>query len=153
MIITNGVIKDFSIVKTVLSHIPVSFGGLDSYADKLSADTVIEKADTKFSLHDNTFFIDDSSIKTNIFELTAKGSVDQGLDTDMQTTLHLNNDISAALVNQFDGLKFLCDDSKRITVEGDLKGVIPHLKYKPNKDFKKKGKKAIRAMFGQLFGA
>ena len=51
-------------------------------------------------------FIDDSLIETNIFEFMAKGSVDQGLNMDMQTMLHLNSDISAALVNELEGLKY-----------------------------------------------
>ena len=76
--------------------------------DKLKAeDTVIEKAQAQFSLHDKTLFIDDSLIQTNIFEFTAKGSVDQGFNMDMQTMLHLNSDVSAALVNEFEGLKYL----------------------------------------------
>jgi hypothetical protein len=127
---------------------------MDGYINKLGAqDTVIEKAETDFSLHDRTVFIDNFLVKTNIFEFTAKGSMDQGLNMDMQTMLYLNGDISAALVNEFDGLKYLMDDSKRIAIDASLKGVIPHLKYKPNKDFRKKGKKTINALFRQLLGA
>ncbi len=152
IIITDGLIKHFNIIKTVLSHTLVSFGGIDGTIDKLGAEnTVIEKAEAEFSLHDKAVFIDNSLIKTNIFEFTAKGPVDQGLNMDMQTMLYLNTDISATLVNEFEGLKFLCDDTKRIAIDAGLKGVIPHLKYKPNKDFRKKGKKAINAMFRQLF--
>ena len=142
IIITDGVIKNFNIIKIVLSHTLGVFGGMEGNIDKLGAqDTVIEKAEAEFSFHDKTVFIDDFLIKTNIFEFTAKGSVDQGLNMDMQTMLHLNGDVSAALVNEFDGLKYLMDDSKRIAIDASLKGVIPHLKYKPNKDFRKKSKK------------
>ena len=69
--------------------------------------------------------------------------MDQGLNMDMQTMLRLNNDVSAALVNEFEGLKYFMDDSKRIAIGASLKGVIPHLKYKPNKDFRKKSKKVL----------
>jgi hypothetical protein len=121
---------------------------------KLGAqDTVIEKAEAKFSFHDKAVFIDDSLIKTNIFELTAKGSVDQGLNMDMQTMLHLNGDVTAALVNEFDGLKYLMDDSKRIAIDASLKGVIPHLKYKPSKDFRKKSKRVLIEEGGNILGA
>ncbi len=150
--ITDGVIKHINVIKTVLSYTPVVFGSMNGTIDKLGAeDIVIEKAEAEFSLHDKAVFIDNSSIKTNIFEFTAKGSVDQGLNTDMQTMLYLNDDVSAALVNELGGLKYLMDDTKRIAIDASLKGVIPHLKYKPNKDFRKKGKKAINAMFRQLF--
>jgi len=149
--ITDGVIKNFNIIKTVLSHTPGVFGEMDGVIDKLGAganDTIIDKVQAQFSLHDKTVFIDDSLIKTNIFEFTAKGSVDNGLNMDMQTMLHLNADVSAALVNELEGLKFLCDDSKRITIDAGFKGVFPHLKYKLNKDFRKKSKNAL---FRQLF--
>jgi len=144
IVITGGVIKNLNIIKTVLPPTLGAFGGMDGFIDKLGVnDTVIEKAEAKFSFHDKIVFIDDSLIKTNIFEFTAKGSVDQGLNTDMQTMLHLNKDVSAALINEFDGLKSLCDDSKRIAIDASLKGIFPHLKYKPNKDFRKKSKKFL----------
>ncbi len=152
IIITDGVIKNFNIIKTVLSHTLGIFVGMEAIDNLLNGrfkntlgakDTVIEKAEAKFSIHDKTVFIDDSSIKTNIFEFTAKGSLDQGLNTDMQTMLYLNGDVSAALVNELEGLKYLMDDSKRIAIDASLKGVIPHLKYKPNKDFRKKSKEFL----------
>jgi len=151
--ITNGMIKNFNIVKAVLSRALGAFGiGGTSVGDLLGGqlkealgkqDTVIENARAQFSLHDNALFIDDSLIKTNIFELSAKGSMDRGLKVDMQTMLHLNADVSSALVNELDGLKYLCDDSGRISIGASLQGVAPHLKYKPNKDFRKKSRKAM----------
>jgi len=95
-------------------------------------------------VHDKTFFIEDSLVETNILDLTAKGSVDQGLNTDLQTMLHLSGDVSAALANGFEGLKYFMDDNKRIAIGAQVKGVIPHLKYKPDKDFRKKSKKAFK---------
>jgi len=160
--ITNGVIKDFNIIKTILSHTLGVFGGMGINIDNLisgqlkstlgGADTVIKKADVKFSLHDKAVFIDDSLVQTNIFEVTAKGSVDPGLNMGLQTILHLDNDISTVLVDQFDGLKLLCDDSKRITIGASLTGVIPHLKYKPNKDFRKKSTRALMEEGGNILG-
>ena len=121
--------------------------------DKFGAeDTLIKKAQVKFAYHDKTVFIDDSLVQTNIFELTAKGSMDQEFNMDMQTILHLNEDVSATLVNELGGLKYLMDDSKRIAIGASLKGVIPHLKYKPNKDFKKKSKKALMKEGGNILG-
>jgi hypothetical protein len=154
IIFTDGVIKNFNIIKTVLSHTLGVFGGMGGNIDKLGAqDIAIEKAEAKFSFHDKVFFIDDLLIKTNIFELTAQGPVDQGLNMDMQTMLHLNADVSAALVNEFEGLKYLMDDSKRIAIDASLKGAIPHLKYKPNKDFRKKSKKVLMEEGGDILGA
>jgi len=142
--ITGAVIKNFNIFKTVLSPVLGVFGGMDGYVDKLGAkDTIIDKAMAQFSIHNNAVFIDNFLIKTNIFELTAKGSVDQGLHMDLQTILYLNADVSAVLVSELEGLKYLMDDSKRIAMDASLKGVIPHLKFKPNKDFRKKSKKAL----------
>jgi len=57
------------------------------------------------------------------------------------------------LVNELDGLKYLCDDSKRIAIGASLKGVIPHLKYKPNKDFRKKSRKALIKEVGGILNA
>jgi len=142
--ITGVVIKNFNIFKTVLSLTLGVVGDIDGIIGKLGAnDVIIEKAQAQFSYHNKTVFIDDSLIKTNIFEFKAQGSLDQGLNTDMQTMLRLNEDISAALVNELDGLKFLYDGTKRIAIGASLKGVIPHLKYKPDKDFRKKSKKAL----------
>jgi hypothetical protein len=153
IVTTGGVIKDFNIIKTVLSHTIGVLGGINGIIDKLgTVDTVIKKAKAEFSFHDKTFFINDSLIDTNIFELTAKGSVDQGLNTDMQTMLRLNEDVSASLINEIDGLKLLCDDSKRIAIDASLKGIIPHLKYKPNKDFRKKSKKLLMQEGGNILG-
>ena len=159
--ISDGVVKNFNIIKMVLSHTLGVFGSIDSSIDNLlngplknkldTNDTVIESAEAKFSYHDRNLFIDDSLVKTDIFEFTAQGSVDQGLNMDMQTMLHINADVSAALINELEGLKFFCDDSKRIAIGASLKGEYPHLKYKPNKDFRKKSKKAINALFRQLF--
>ena len=129
VIITGGIIKDFNIIKTLLSHTLGGFGGnIDGILNgklknNLGADdTIIDNAHAQFSLHDKAFFIDDSVVQTNIFELTAKGSVDQGSNMDLQTMLHLNNDLSTALVNELDGLKYLMDDSKRIAIGASLKG-------------------------------
>ena len=84
------------------------FGGMDGFIDKLAQeDTIIKNAQAQFLFHDKTLFIDDSSIETNILEFKAQGSVDQGLNMDMQTMLHLNNDVSAALINELEGLKIL----------------------------------------------
>ena len=163
IIIAQGVIKNFNIIKTALSHTLGVFGGIDDNIDNLlngklksklgTDDTILEKAEAKFSLHDKAIFIDESLIQTNIFELTAKGSVDQGLNTDIQTMLHLNADVSALLVNELDGLKLLCDDSKRIAIDASLTGVIPRLKYKPNKDFRKKSKQMLMEEGGNILGA
>jgi len=154
IIISDGVIKNFNIVKAVLSHAVKNFGGLDDMVNKLGAnDTLIEKAEAKFSYHDKTIFMDDFLLQTNILEFNAQGSMGEGLNTTLQTMLRLNTDLSASLVNQLDGLKYLCDDSKRIAIGGSLNGVYPHLKYKSDKDFKKKTKKVFNAMFRQLLGA
>jgi len=145
LIITNAIIKNFNIIKSILSPMMRGvMGGMEGYFDKLGGeDTIIDKATAQFSIHDKTVFIDSFTIKTNIFEFTAKGSIDQGLNTDLQTMLHLNSDVSASLVGTLTGLKFLYDDTNRIAIGASLKGVIPHLKYKPDKDFRKKGKKAL----------
>jgi hypothetical protein len=160
--ITGGVIRNFNIIKTLLSHTLGAFGGKDGNIDNLlngqlksklgADDTTIEKAQAQISFHDKTFFIDDSLVQTNIFELSAKGTVDMGLNMDMQTMLHLNNDVSAALVNELEGLKYLYDDSDRIAIGASLKGVIPHLKYKPNKDFRKKSKRMMIEEGGNILG-
>ncbi len=160
---TGGVIKNFNVIQTLFSHTLGVFGPLQRNIDNLlegplknslgPKDTVIEKAQAQFSIHNKTVFIDDSLVQTNIFEFKAKGSVDQGLNMDMQTTLALNGDISATLINEFKGLEYLTDDSKRIAIGASLKGVIPHLKYKPNKDFRKKSKRALMAEGGNILGA
>lgn len=162
IIITGGIIKDFNIIKFILSHTLGVFGGMESHIDNLlngqlkgqlgAEDTIIEKAQAQFSLRDKTVFVDDAIIHTNIFELTAKGSVDQGLNMDMHTMLHLNGDVSDALVNELDGLKVLRDDSNRIAIGASLTGVIPHLRYKPDKEFRKKSKKALFKEGGNILG-
>ena len=154
ILITNALIKDFNIIKIVLSQALGVFGDMDGIIKKLGADdTVIKKAGAQFSYHDKTFFIDNSLIKTNILEFTAKGSFDQGLNMDMETMLRVNADVSADLINEFGGLRFFGDDTKRIAIGASLKGIFPHLKYKPNKDFKKQSRKAFMAAGGSILGA
>ena len=160
--ITGGAIKDFNITKTILSQTLGGFGWVEgNVVDSLNGpmkdilgaqDTVLEKAEIAFSIHDKTVFIDNSLIKTNMFEFKAQGSIDEGLNTDLQTMLHLSNDVSAALIDELGGLKVLCDDSDRIAIGASLKGVVPHLKYKPNKDFKKKSRKALIEEGGNILG-
>jgi hypothetical protein len=159
--ISNGLIKHLNIVHEVLSHTLGNFGveiNMDRLfkgplKDKLNApDTVIEKALAQFAVHDKTVFIDNSTVKTNIFEFSAKGSVDVGMNLDMQTVFYFNDDISAGLVEQLDGFKYLMDDSKRISIDASLQGVIPHLKYKPSKAFRKKSKKALMQEGGRILG-
>jgi len=156
--VTGGVIRNFNIIKELLSRTLGAFeGDIDNLLngqlkDKLEAkDTVIQKAQAQFSVHDKALFIDNSLIQTNILELSANGSMDQGLNLDMQTLLHLNADVSAAFINQIEALKYLCDDSGRIAIDASLKGDIHHLKYKPNKDFKKRMKKSFKSIFGGFF--
>ena len=115
-------------------------------------DTLIKKAGAKFELQDKVFSIKDAVIKTNIFEIDANGSVGLDLNTELNTMLYVNPDITASLENKLDGLKILCDPSGRITVGGNLKGTIPHLKYKPNKDFRKKTKKFLMQEGGNILG-
>lgn len=148
----DGIIKDFNVFEVILSRTLRVFGSLDAILGKLGTqDMFVDKATAQFSVHDGTVFINDSLIQTNIFELTAQGSVDRGLKMDMQTMLHLNADVSADLVNAVDGLQFLMDDSKRIAIGGNVSGVIPHVKYKPNKEFRKKSKKALISLGGNIF--
>jgi len=151
--IVGGVIRNFNGIRTLLSHTLGSFGWVEGNVvnllngqvkDKLNErDTVLEQGDAVFSFHDQTLFLDDLLLKTDMFEFKARGSVDRGLNADFQTMLHLNSDVSAALVHELEGLKFLYDDTERIAVGASLSGVIPHLKYKPNKDFRKRSKKAL----------
>ena len=160
--ITGGLINGFNPINAVLSHAAGIFGGMsgniDNFInsqlkDKLGGnDTVIEKARARFSLQNKTVTIEDSLIQTNVLEFSAKGSIDQGSSMDMETMLHLNSDISAALVNEFAGMKLLCDESDRIAIGASLKGVIPHLKYKPNKDFRKKSKRFFIEEGGNILG-
>jgi len=153
ILISGVVIKNFNLIKSLLSHALGAFGGMEGYIDKLKAnDTIIQSADAKFAIHDKAVVIGESEIKTNILELTAQGSIDQGLNLDMQTILHLNEDASAALINELDGLKYLMDDSKRITIDASLQGVIPHLKYKPSKDFRKKSRRFFMQEGGNILG-
>jgi len=160
LVMSGIVIKNFNIIKTVFSQTLGIFGITEHNIDNLlsgnkldAEDTIINKAQVNFSIHDKTIFIDDSLVQTNILELTAKGTIAQGLNMDLQTVLHLNDDVSEALVGQFDGLKLLMDDSKRIAIDASLKGDFPHLKYKPNKDFRKKSKKALMQEGGNILGA
>lgn len=166
IILADGVFKNFNIIKEVLSRAAGNLGGIDSILDNLlsgqlkgklsAADTAVEKAEVKFTCHDKAVFIEDSLIKTDIFELTAKGSIDEAHNVDMQTMLHFNEDVSLSLVNGLDGLKYLMDDTKRIAIDASLTGDIAHPKYKPSKDFRKKSKKALieegRNILGVLLG-
>ena len=87
-----------------------------------------------------------------MLEFNAKGSMDEGFNLNMDTMLHVNNDISSVLVGELDGLRYLCDDSKRITIGASLSGEITHLKYKPNKDFRKKSKRFLIEEGGGILG-
>jgi hypothetical protein len=149
LIISKGTIKNFNIIKVILSHTLGVFGNIDDILsgglkDKLGAnDTVIEKAEAKFTIHDKIIDLVDLLMATDLFELTAKGTIDQGFNIDLQTMLHLNTDVSSALVNELQGVKYLMDDSKRVAIGASLKGVYPQLKYKTDKGFRKRLKKVL----------
>jgi len=152
IIITGGVIKNFNIINTVLSHTLGAFSGMEIKSKLGSADTFIKRAEVKFSLHDKNVYIDDSLIETDILEFRARGLVDQSLNTDLETSLSLNTVVSAALVNDLKGLRYFNDESNRITINASIKGVAPHLKFKPDKDFRKKSKKALMEEGGNILG-
>jgi len=160
--ISNGVIKDFNVINMVLSRTLGILGGMEIDINGLlggqlknkvnTSDTVIKDAKIGFSIRDKTLFIDTCHIETNILDLDGHGSVDQALKVDMQTMLHLNQDVSSALVNELGGFQGLMDDTKRIAVGAALTGVYPHLKYKTDKDFRKKSRKALMKEGGNVLG-
>jgi hypothetical protein len=156
--INGGTIADFNIIEIVISHAMSNFGIGQNLSGLLKGplgapDTLIENAQTHFSLHEGTLVIDNALVHTNLVEATAKGTIDQGLNTDMQTTLHLNSDVTDSLVGQMPGLKMLCDDSNRIAINASLSGRLPHLKYKPDKDFRKKSRRALMQEGANILGA
>ena len=161
--VTGGVIRHFNIIKTILSHVLGVLDGLgvsidhvlsSSLRDQSSLEnTLIDKAEAKFLYHDKILFIDESTIQTNIFEFSAKGTIDRESNLDMRTVLHFNADLSEGLARELEGLKYLYDDTGRIAVGASLRGVIPHLKYKPDKDFRKKSKKMLMEEGGNILGA
>ncbi len=152
LVMTDNVIKNFNVIDVIMSRAFGVTGGLDSFIDKDSIhDTIIGRAQAQFAYHDQKLDISHALVKTNVFELSAQGSVDlKGMGVDLQTLLHVNPDISASLVNAFGALRILCDESGRITIDAGLKGNYPRIKYKPSKDFRKKSRNAL---FRQLFGA
>jgi len=156
--VIHGVIKDFNIFKIVLSQTLGTFGDIEGKIENLlkdqlaTKDTMIEKARAQFSYQDKVLSIGDSLLQTDMIELKAQGSVNQGMHVDLQTTLHLNNNVSDELISKIEGLKILCDESNRITMGGALQGDYPHLKYKPNKDFRKKSKRFFLEEGGNILG-
>ncbi len=151
--LTDCVIEHFNIVKEVLFYTLGTIPGLFEVAgnffngvlnNKLGGDnTIIEKARAQFSIQKHTLFIKDSLVQTKAFDFTANGSVDGGLNTSLQTMLRLNEDVSASLKDKVNMLGSLMGDDKRIAIPARLSGVFPHLEYKPDKEFRKKAKKAF----------
>ncbi|MBF0512116.1 MAG: hypothetical protein HQL13_07310, partial [Candidatus Omnitrophica bacterium] len=115
-------------------------------------DTQIKTIVVPFLYHDQVVSMSDSFIQTDLLELAFKGTVDRGLNTDLETWLYINKDISVRMVKGLDGFRRLMDDHQRIAIEASLKGKAPHLKYKPSKDFRKKAKKALMQEGGNLLG-
>ncbi|MDE2027587.1 MAG: AsmA family protein [Candidatus Omnitrophica bacterium] len=158
VLITGAVIKNFNIIKILLSRALGNFvgGHIDNLLNvpQLSMpDTFIDKAEVRFSLPPQAVSIDDFLIRTNILELRAHGLIDQELNTDMQTVVHINQDISAGLIDQFGGLKYLTDGSRCIALQASLTGRIPHLRYKLSKDFRKMERKALVEEGVNILGA
>ncbi|MDE1921000.1 MAG: AsmA family protein [Candidatus Omnitrophica bacterium] len=157
--VTDGVLKGFNIIKFLFSRFLGNFIGgnieaLFKRQSQLTApDTVIQRAVVQFSYRRGTLFIDDFLAQTNIFELNAKGLLMPGWNADMQTVLHLDRNVSEGLIGEFHGLKRLEDTSQRVVINASLKGTIPHLKYKPDKDFRKESRKALMEEGGNILGA
>jgi len=156
--IQGVVLTDFNVLKVVLSQVLGSFGfGVDInhlLSGPMDAnDTLINEARAAVSYHDQKYFFDDLSLQTNFFELTAKGTLDQDSQVDMQTKLYLNTDVSNSLIDKINGLKMLADDSGRIAIPASLTGNFPHLKYKVSKDFRKKSRKMLMREGGNILGA
>ncbi len=150
--ISDGVIERLNILKMVLGQFKSVSGLADSLdnlltgtlKDKLGADhTVLEKAQAKFSMEDATFFIDEALAQTQIFDATAKGSVDYLLKTEINTMVRLTKDASAAVVEQIKEMEYLLDDEQRIAIGAQVSGIIPNLKYTPAVDVKKITQNAI----------
>lgn len=151
--VVDGVIEKLNILKTVLSPVLGVVPGLAETMDSLLTDalktklggdnTIIEKAQARFSIEDATVFLDEGLVSTAALDLVAKGTIGFDMKTDIQLTVRLVQDISAELSAKVEQLGYLYDENKRIKIDGKLTGVIPDLKFKPAVEFKEIAKNAI----------
>jgi len=142
LMLTDVVIENFNMAQALLSQTLGSFSGILESVDNFIDGKLNGKAG--FSIHDRSVFIPDAWIKTKSFELTAKGSVDQGLNTNLQTSLVLDESVCVPLAAKVRMIEYLMDDNKRLTIPAQVSGVFPRLEYKMEKDFRKKIKKAFK---------
>jgi len=140
--LTDGVIENFDITQMILSPVLGVISEIFALPEHFIDGPL--NGQWTFSVHDSAVFIENSLLQTKNFDFTAQGSVDKGLNTDLQTMLRLGGDVSLSLAGRVKMLQYVMDDNKRIAIPAHLSGVFPHLEYKLDKDFRKKIKKAFK---------
>jgi hypothetical protein len=139
--LTDCVMENFAITQMILSPALGTIAEIFALPDHFLDGPL--NGQCALSVHDGAVFIEDSLLQTKNFDLTLRGLVDKGLNTDLQTTLRLGSDVSFFLAGKVKMLQYVMDENKRITIPARLSGVFPHLAYKLDKDFRKKIKKAF----------
>jgi len=104
--------------------------------DKLDTDTtVLNKAHTKLKMENQIISVDDTQIESNVFSITAQGTVGFDLATNMDVKTYLASDVSSALVKSAKPLQGLLDDQNRLYIPGKVSGKIPSIAYQPQIDY------------------
>ena len=139
--LTDCGMEDFAITQMILSPMLGTMSEIFALPDHFLDGPL--NGQWALSVHDGAVFIEDSWLQTKNFDLTFRGSVDKGLNTNVKTMLRLSSDVSLSLAGKVKMLQYVMDENKRITIPAHLSGVFPHLAYKLDKDFRKKIKKAF----------
>ncbi len=148
MSLKNGEVDKLNILKTILdklNFIP-GLGGLlqnavetslpSNIKSELDTDTtVLDKAQGKIKVENKTISIQDADVESKLFSITAQGTVDFDLNTDVDVKTYLAQDLSAALTKAAKPLQGLLDEQSRIYIPGKVSGKVPSVNYKPQMDY------------------
>lgn len=137
-------IENLNILKSILSKLDF-IPGLSSQIegalssgikDKLGSDTtILNKAQTKISIEDKTLVVDDAQLESNIFSLTARGTVGFDLTTKIDVRTYLAADLSKELTSFVKPLRGLLDDQGRLYIPGRITGHGTAIGYQPDVDY------------------
>ena len=141
---THARIEKLNILKSILSKLDF-IPGLSSQIegalssgvkDKLGSDTtILNKAQIKISIEDKILVVDDTQLESNIFSLTAQGTVGFDLTTKIDVRTYLAADLSKELTSFVKPLRGLLDDQGRLYIPGRITGHGTAIGYQPDVDY------------------
>jgi hypothetical protein len=139
--IREGSLKDFNLVKSVLSGV----GGLPTISKLLSPkastrlNSILQQRDTPFdtlvatfTVEKGRFHTEDLLLSTSDYDINGEGWVGFDKTTKWDADLILSPEITEILLHENKNIRYLLDRNGRLTIPLRVEGVLPNIQTKPN---------------------